>query len=64
VIKGFESTYHQHWEKIIEIPKKSKNIWLAATMQIVKQSTNDSMIKCSNPAATGTKEKLWKGEKD
>jgi hypothetical protein len=44
MIKGFESTYHQHWELIIEIPKKSKNIWLAAAAQLVKQSPNDSMI--------------------
>jgi hypothetical protein len=59
MIQGFESTYHQHWELIIEKQKKSKNIWLAAAAHLVKQFTNDSMIKCSNPAATGTKKKLW-----
>ncbi len=39
-------------------------MWLAATAYLVKQSTYDSIIKGSNPAATGTKVKLWKGEKD
>jgi hypothetical protein len=54
MIKGFGSTYWQHWEKIIEIPKRSENIWLTAAAQLVKQSTDDSMIKCLNPAASGT----------